>query len=159
MPSCTSLKSKFPHRFSLRDFRSVADIDMQISRKSTPPATHFRAALPDVAAVGCALPVVDLHVGGLSNQLSFEDRCRSVEESITRPELGIVCVCCAADDPCLSCRYAVGFHICAKVGKTRYRKGSLYDRCLDGQRVLFNMHRKGVPTEVIEEKFVSKGHD
>ena len=125
---------------------------MQKDRKWAPPATHFCAALPDIAAVGCALPAVDLHVGGLSKQFSFEDRCKSVEESITRPELGVVCACCAAGDPCLSCRYAVGFHVCAKVGKTRYRKGSLYDRCLDGQRVLFNMHRRGLPTEVIEEK-------
>ena len=116
-------------------------------------SARFRAVLPDAEALGGAtLSPPTLHLGSGSGHSSFEEMCKSLEEAYTRPELGIICACCAASDPCQACCHAVGFHKCPRSNKVRYRKGSLYDRCLDGQRVLFNMHRKGLPTELIEEK-------
>jgi hypothetical protein len=118
-----------------------------------PSAAHFRAVLPDAEALdGATLSAPDMDLDSGWGHNSFEEMCKSLEEAFTRPELGIICTCCAASDPCQTCCHAVGFHVCPAMGKTRYRKGSLYDRCLDGQRVLFNMHRKGLPTQIIEEK-------
>ena len=101
------------------------------------------------------LSVPPLVLGGSTGQISFEEMCKGLEDDFSRPALGIICACCASSDPCQACCHAVGFHTCLRTDKTRYRKGSLYDRCLDGQRVLFNLHRKGLPTELIDEKMRS----
>ena len=119
----------------------------------TAGALQFRAVVPSAGELdGANLIVPDLQFGDNAGHSSFEDTCKNLEEIFTRPCYGIVCTCCASSAPCETCCHAVGFHVCSALKKTRYRKGSLYDRALDGQRVLFNMHRKGLPTEVIEEK-------
>ena len=48
--------------------------------------------------------------------------------------------------------YAVGFHTCQKDRQLKWKKGTLYGGVTDFQRVLFNLHRRGVPTERLKEK-------
>lgn len=87
---------------------------------------------------------------GERQAVSFEETCKNLEERFAKPSL--ICKCCDSEEPCCACFYAVGFHVCAATGLERYRKGSLYDRILDVQRVLFNLYRKGLPKETIDEK-------
>jgi len=49
--------------------------------------------------------------------------------------------------------HCIGFHRCLKdEANLRWRKGTLHGGDLDVQRVLYNLHRKRVPTEVLREK-------
>ena len=65
---------------------------------------------------------------------------------------------------CEACKYAVGFHRCGHHDRATdtllWRKGSLFGGPLDVQRVLFNLHRKGVPVPVLRakaEEFLAAG--
>ncbi len=51
--------------------------------------------------------------------------------------------------------FAVGFHSCQNPeGKHHYvwRKGTLFAGHIDIHRVMFNLHRKGLPTQTLKEK-------
>jgi len=59
--------------------------------------------------------------------------------------------------------YAVGFHICLQAengGRVRWKKGTLHDGPCDFQRVVWNLHRRGVPMPSLKTKtdeFLQKG--
>ena len=89
----------------------------------------------------------------------FEEVCAKLESTFCGRQYGLVCVCCANDNiakQCRACQHAIGFHRClnqdVNTAKLRWRKGTLYGGHLDIERVLFNLHRKCVPTTVLEEK-------
>jgi hypothetical protein len=86
--------------------------------------------------------------------VSYEQTCADVEREICRYG-DLVCTCCALeaqDSCCSSCRFAVGFHRCANRPHLVWRKGTLHGGALDIQRVLFNLHRKGLPTDTLRDK-------
>ena len=89
---------------------------------------------------------------------SYEEICTKLESEICKHDWGLICSCCAAELPdsvCLACQHAVGFHHCQNPNNVRHmvwRKGALHAGKIDIQRVLFNLHRKGIPTEVLKEK-------
>lgn len=79
-----------------------------------------------------------------------------------------VCNCCAGQynkgEQCEACKYAVGLHRCAAAERETdcllWRKSSLFGGPLDIQRVLYNLHRKGVPVPVLRQKaeeFIADG--
>ena len=86
---------------------------------------------------------------------SFETLASDIERQIGAiPNL--ICGCCALveKDRCPACLYATGFHVCRQTalssdGARRHvwKKGTLHDGPMDFQRVLWNLHRRGVPTE------------
>ncbi len=93
--------------------------------------------------------------------VSFEKLSAETEKYIgSVPSL--ICTCCALEENfrCKACMYAVGFHRCQKTETIQWRKGTLHDGPLDFQRVLYNLHRKGVPTAALKTKadeFVANG--
>ena len=88
--------------------------------------------------------------------VSFEMMCNRLETDFCDAELGLVCACCAEELPksvCPSCRHAIGWHRCElEPNHLVWRKGSLHAGSLDVQRVLYNLHRKLVPTDAIKDK-------
>ena len=73
------------------------------------------------------------------------------------PELGCVCDCCArnaaSSGSCASCRFAVGWHRCqARPDDLLWCAGTLHGGKLDIQRVLFNLHRRQLPMDAIDQK-------
>ena len=91
--------------------------------------------------------------------ISFEQICLEQEREICKHDRRLICECCAKDVPdlvCLSCQHAVGFHVCQNASNARrhllWRKGSLHAGEIDIQRVLFNLHRKRLPTEALKQK-------
>ena len=68
--------------------------------------------------------------------------------------------CCAQtmqDSPCHACRFAMGFHHCQnersmRRGFLQWPAGCLHNLKTDGQRVLWNLHRRHLPLEVLEKK-------
>ena len=123
----------------------------------------FAAVLPRPADLGgLALRVPALTLAA-DSKVSFETICRELEHEFTRADYGIVCDCCECPTPCNSCQFAVGFHTCARAAGDRkwYRKGTLFNDALDVQRVLFELHRKGLPLEELQRKgdeYVTAGH-
>ena len=96
--------------------------------------------------------------------VSFEDECKRIEHLICQVPY-IVCKCCTADHDdrkCKRCLHAVSFHTCENCPESRlWRKGSLYGEHADYQRMIFNMHRKGLPTHALRAKadeYVDAGH-
>ena len=87
---------------------------------------------------------------------SFEQVCADLEKEICKHEHDLVCGCCAlVDSVCPACRHAVGFHHCENpynVRHLRWRKGTLHAGEVDVHRVLFNLHRKGLPMETLRER-------
>ena len=93
---------------------------------------------------------------------SFEKYCKDLESLYTDPELGVVCMCCAghaiSSGKCDSCRYATGWHRCNARGYRPeddtlvWKAGTLHSGHLDIQRCLFNLHRKNVPTNTLEDQ-------
>ena len=94
--------------------------------------------------------------------VSFEKLSAETEKYIGSVPF-LICTCCALEEEkfrCNACMYAVGFHRCQKTGALQWRKGTLHDGPLDFQRVLFNLHRKGIPTTALKTKadeFVANG--
>ena len=104
---------------------------------------------------------VEMNISGEPAAFSFEQKCRDLENTFADPELNLVCRCCAGQtgNPiCNACTNGVGWHYCACDGSTpenrqlRWKPGSLHGGKLDIQRVLYNMHRRNVPLNVIEDK-------
>jgi hypothetical protein len=90
--------------------------------------------------------------------LSFETTCADLEKEFCRHEHALVCRCCTGElkgSTCGACMYAVGFHRCQNTENRRHllwRRGALHGGPCDIQRVLFNLHRKGLPTNTIRDK-------
>jgi len=108
---------------------------------------------------GVVLPQQDLRLAP-DRAVSFEHVCAELEKEICKHDHDLVCECCAetlTDSVCPACCHAVGFHRCQNqnpnnVRHLRWRKGTLHAGEVDIQRVLFNLHRKGLPTETLREK-------
>ena len=84
--------------------------------------------------------------------LSFEAEAARLERIICNvPDL--ICECCETkgDQVCPSCVHATSFHFCERLQRCAvWRKGTLYGRKVDYQRVLYNLHR--TPGSVAGEK-------
>ena len=107
----------------------------------------FRCDLP-VDLPGPTLNITD----GVA--ISFEQVCANLEATFCSGNL--VCACCAEemDYVCKSCRFAVGFHRCRNERAPNHavwRKCSLHGGQLDVERVMFNLHRKGVPLTTLRD--------
>ncbi len=92
--------------------------------------------------------------------VSFETLSAETERHIgSEPQL--ICGCCLLEESrCKACMYAVGFHRCEKTEMPQWKKGTLHDGQMDFQRVLWNLHRRGVPTPALKNKadeFVANG--
>ena len=87
--------------------------------------------------------------------LSFEKTCDDIEKELCRDEHKLVCACCI-EIGCKACRFAVGFHHCQNSERERnhlvWHKGTLHASDLDIQRVMYNLYRKGLPRETLDEK-------
>jgi len=88
---------------------------------------------------------------------SFEERCKQLEVKFGDATLGVVCACCAAgasNSTCDSCRSCTGWHRCSnRPGSSLvWKAGTLHAGRLDVQRMLFNLHRRQIPTSVLEDK-------
>ena len=118
------------------------------------------------ADLGATLPPQELVIGP-DRAVSFERICAAVEKEFCRRKHKLICACCALEKDehkCKACRYCTGFHRCFheghNTGKLRWRKGSLHGGDLDIQRVMFNLHRKRLPLEVLKKKadeYVAEG--
>ena len=104
---------------------------------------------------------VEMQISSEPAVFSFEEKCRALEDAFSDPELNLVCPCCTGQSGrsiCRACTNGIGWHYCACETTTRddrrfrWKPGSLHAGVLDIQRVLYNMHRRNCPTEVIEEK-------
>ncbi len=109
----------------------------------------FAAVLPQPEELGNLVLRVPTLTLAADSKISFEKFCRDLEHEFTRTDYGLVCECCESAHPCSSCRFAVGFHACARAGEGRqwYRKGTLFNGALDVQRLLFDLQRKGLPLD------------
>ena len=108
---------------------------------------------PPRALGGAVLPEQEL-VLEPGAAVSFEQTARNLETELCLPEHDLVCRCCLGESVsgCQSCRYAVGLHRCEDCPGLRWRKGCLFAGSLDLQRVLWNLHRKGLPMQVLRDK-------
>ena len=92
--------------------------------------------------------------------MSFEKVCAHLEKEFCRRKHKLICDCCALQDAdkqtCKACRYCTGFQRCLNenldTGNLRWRKGSLQGGDLEIQRVMFNLHRKRLPLEILKRK-------
>ena len=94
-----------------------------------------------------------------STAFSFELACKEFEALMSDPEADLLCPCCAQaihGSPCAACRYAMGFHYCINERSHRrgfmvWPQGCLHNSKVDGQRVIWNLHRRRLPTDVLEK--------
>ena len=94
------------------------------------------------------------------NGISFEVICKHFERTFADPELDLLCPCCSesiADSPCPQCKLAIGLHMCtnpraSRRGSLQWRQGSLHNGKLDAQRVIWNLHRRQLPDDVLDQK-------
>ena len=91
------------------------------------------------------------------NGFSFEERCKQLEVKFGDAELGLLCACCAngaSNSTCDSCRFCIGWHRCSNCPGSGFvwRAGTLHAGSLDVQRMLYNLHRRKIPTNVLEDK-------
>ena len=116
---------------------------------------------PKPEDIGVLLAVEPLKVSDIQVEFSWEERCRHFETLFCDPELDLVCPCCAGvvewTGKCDSCRYAVGWHICHHEENEcnkipAWKPGTLFDGPLDVERVILNLHRRGLPMDVLEQK-------
>lgn len=129
---------------------------------------HYRWAKPLASELrgGIVLPDIDIYLG--RHPISYEELCKETDDRLSHWRYGLVCNCCAGQhrngERCVACQFAVGFHRCGHPDRATdtllWRKGSLFGGVLDIQRLLFNLHRKGVPTPVLRQKaeeFIAAG--
>ncbi len=94
--------------------------------------------------------------------ISFEDEAARMEHDICRVP-NLVCSCCSLEEQsrCLSCQHATSFHRCdLHPGRVLWCKGSLHGGTLDYERILFNLHRKGISSTALKlkaDEFVDAG--
>lgn len=109
---------------------------------------------------GANLDRETMKVATVPLNFSYEHFCKLLELKFCDPELGCVCACCATSaetsGSCRSCRFAIGWHRCRAVQVRQtdlvWCPGSLHGGRLDIQRVLFNLHRRQLPTDVLVAK-------
>ena len=105
---------------------------------------------------GAVLPNQELCISS-GRATSFEQLCADTEKEVCRAQHDLVCACCAGeyDSVCKNCLHAVGFHRCMNARGTHYlrwRKGTLYGGEMDIERVIYNLHRKGLPMHTLRQK-------
>ena len=133
--------------------------------KSLPSATWvLEARLGDFNLGDVRLPEIDFQLGP-DQILSFEEKCKELEEEFCKVEHGLVCHCCAleiAGSPCPACRFAIGFHKCQLHGERLWWcKGTLHAGECDVSRMLYLLHKKMLPMDKLKEKtqeYVDAGH-
>jgi hypothetical protein len=97
---------------------------------------------------------------------SFEERCKQLEIKFGDPELDVVCACCVVEalhSTCDSCMFCTCWHRCMNRPGSGlvWKAGTLHAGRLDLQRMLYNLHRRQIPTSVLEEKameYVASGY-
>jgi hypothetical protein len=90
--------------------------------------------------------------------VTFEEEAFKTEREICSIP-GLICECCTSN-PCKSCLHATSFHRCERHDKISWCKGTIFGGSVDYQRILFNLHRKQLPTEVLKTKadmFIAEG--
>jgi len=89
----------------------------------------------------------------------FEEEAFKTERDICSVP-GIICECCLGDK-CENCLHAMAFHRCKRTpDEILWCKGTLFGGPIDYQRILFNLHRKQFPIEVLKtkaDKFIGEG--
>ena len=93
--------------------------------------------------------------------LSFEELSTRIEDAMCA-QPGLVCPCCNKEERlvCKKCVHATSFHRCDHHEGVRWRKGTLYGGKADYARILWHLHQKGLPTELLKQKadeFVAAG--
>ena len=112
-------------------------------------------ATPPAKLNGARLTTIELTIEAEGSSISFEERCRRLEDELCKTSHDLICNCCMGETSvCASCTHAIGFHRCEHIGgdQLRWRRGSLHGGKLDVERCLWNLHRKRVPTQKIREK-------
>ena len=107
---------------------------------------------------GVVLPEKDHYLG--RHHVSFEALCHEIDDELSSYQFGLVCSCCAGvlgEKKCKACAHAaIGLHRCANPNRGTdcllWRRGSLFGGTLDIQRVLFNLHKKGLPAPTLRQK-------
>ncbi len=126
----------------------------------TPPSAEYIG--------GASLDQETLKVATVPTSFSFEHFSKALEVKFCDPELGCVCACCArsagSSGSCRSCRFSCGWHRCradpARQNDLGWRPGTLHGGRLDIQQVLFNLHRRQLPTDILVAKaqdYVNEG--
>lgn len=118
----------------------------------TPPSAEYIG--------GAALDQETLKVATAHAGFSFARFSKALEVKFCDPELGCVCACCARSaeksGSRRSYRFECGWHR-SRADPVRqndfvWRPGTLHGGRLDIQRVLFNLHRRRLPTDVLVAK-------
>ena len=139
--------------------REPAQLETVDGKEAVSYTLHWTA--PKAEDIGVSLAVEPLKVSDVQVEFSWEERCRDFETLFCDPKLDLVCPCCAGvverTGKCDSCRFAVGWHICHHEENTSnkipaWKPGTLFDGPLDVERVILNLHRRGLPMEVLEQK-------
>ncbi len=118
----------------------------------TPPSAEYIG--------GAALDQETLKVATAHAGFSFARFSKALEVKFCDPELGCVCACCARSaeksGSRRSYRFECGWHRCradpVRQNDFVWRPGTLHGGRLDIQRVLFNLHRRRLPTDVLVAK-------
>ena len=118
----------------------------------TPPSAEYIG--------GAALDQETLKVATVHAGFSFARFSKALEVKFCDPELGCVCACCAPSaeksGSRRSYRFECGWHRCradpVRQNDFVWRPGTLHGGRLDIQRVLFNLHRRRLPTDVLVAK-------
>ena len=119
----------------------------------------FRWTVPDGVA---GIAPRDLRIVSRDCSVSFEHEAARIESDICQAT-SIICDCCEGHlgKRCKSCEHATGFHVCVqKPHRKLWRKGTLFGGSADYQRIIFNLHRKGLPIHIIQTKcdeFIASG--
>ena len=104
----------------------------------------------------------DLRIVSRDCGVSFEQEAARTEREICQVT-HIICECCEGNlcKRCKTCQCATSFHECVqKPHRKLWRKGTLYGGSADYQRIIFNLHRKGLPIHIIQTKcdeFIGSG--
>jgi hypothetical protein len=96
---------------------------------------------------------------GSNHAVTFEEEAFKTEQHICTIK-GIICECCRGDR-CKSCLHATSFHRCIKIpDRMLWCKGTIFGGTIDYQRILFNLHRRQIPTHALKtkaDKFIEEG--
>ena len=80
---------------------------------------------------------------------TFEECCLLLESQFK----DFACSCCQSQTRCTTCTHAIGFHHCEHgTGVGTWKPGTLHNGKLDVHAVLWELLRRGVPQNVLEEK-------
>ena len=103
---------------------------------------------------------------------TFESMCKDIETAYAQTCNELLCECCAGAETakCAACVHARGWHTCGKdrqdvgfqerAARQKWKAGSLHNRKLDVEGVLWVLARRLVPLEVLKQKvdkYVAQG--